>query len=308
MSIREELTSLSPSQDSVLSIGVFDGVHLGHRRLIARLIEESAQLGLVPGIVTFRGHPESVVTEGSAPRLLSSLDERINLLKGLGISLVVPVTFDEALSKLQAREFVSLLQQTLRMRALVVGPDFALGYKREGDVAKLTSLGRELGYSVSIVGAAVSDDGNPITSTAVREALGAGDVERVASLMGRQFSLWGEVVTGEGRGATLGFPTANLMTEGELAVPGDGIYATWAYAGGERFMAAASIGVRPTFADAGRAVEAFLLEFRGDLYGQRLRLEFVRRLRDERKFDDVVALQRQVDEDVIQTREILARS
>ena len=308
MSIREELTKLAPLQDSILSIGVFDGVHLGHRHLIARLIEEASQLGLVPGIVTFRDHPESVVAGGSAPMLLSNLDDRIDLLKELGVGLVVPVTFDETLSKLPAREFVSLLQQTLRMRALVVGPGFALGHRREGDVAKLKSLGRELGYKVRLVDASVSDDSRPITSTLIREVLREGDVERVVGLLGRRFSLSGDVVSGEGRGATLGFPTANLNTADEIALPADGIYATWAYTAGDRFMASANVGLSPTFAETGRTVEAFLLEFRGNLYGQLLRLEFVRRIRDEMKFDNVAALQRQVDQDVLLTRDILAHS
>ena len=186
------------------------------------------------------------------------------------------------------------------MRTLFIGPDFAMGYRREGNAKLLTDLGEEMGYTCTMV-----DGNNFVTSTAVREAIAEGDMAPVRRLLGRQFDLTGDVVRGFGRGKEMGFPTANIKVAPETAVPRDGIYATWAHVGEKRYMAATSIGISPTFEEGKHAIEAYILDFDGDLYATSVRLEFVERLRDEVKFDDVESLMAQIDRDVTQTISVL---
>ena len=191
------------------------------------------------------------------------------------------------------------------MVSLVVGPDFAMGRNREGTIERLSELGDEMGFTLKVVDGLQDAKGETVRSTTVRTALGEGEVERVAELLGRRFTLVGAVVSGEGRGGKLGFPTANIAPPQGMAVPGDGIYAAFAHLEGKRLMTAISIGTKPTFGDHDRAIEAFVLDFDGNLYGKNLRLEFVRRLRDQVKFDTVEALLEQVDRDVAETKRIL---
>ena len=307
MIIDQELSEAAPTRDSSLTIGVFDGVHRGHCHLINQLTREAASTGRLAGIVTFRDHPASVLRPDSAPKHLMGLEERLRLLKELGVDFVVPITFNLELSMLSSEEFAGRLQKHLRMRGLVVGPDFALGRSREGDVSTLTALGKRIGFSVKVVDLLTNERAR-ITSTSVREALDVGDVGRAASILGRNFVLTGAVVKGAGRGRELGFPTANLEVSPESAIPSDGIYATWAHLGDQRYMAATSIGTRPTFDESEQTIESFLLDFEGDLYGHEVRLEFVQRLRDELKYTSVEALVEQIDKDADQTRTVLQAS
>ena len=260
------------------------------------------------GVVTFREHPAAVLSPRFEAQYLTSFEDRLELLNETKIDFVVPITFDRALSKLTAEEFVSLLQDRLRMVSLVVGPDFAMGRNREGTIERLSELGDEMGFTLKVVDGLQDAKGETVRSTTVRTALGEGEVERVAELLGRRFMLEGLVVSGEGRGGKLGFPTANIAPPQGMAVPGDGIYAAFAHLEGKRLMTAISIGTKPTFGDHDRAIEAFVLDFDGNLYGKSLRLEFVRRLRDQVKFDAVEALLEQVDRDVAETRRILQKA
>jgi riboflavin kinase/FMN adenylyltransferase len=305
MKIDQELSAHSPDGESVLTIGVFDGVHRGHRRLIGHVVEHALATGRRSGVVTFRNHPASVLRPGFTPRYLTSVEERIGLIEGLGVDLLVPVTFDQDLGNLGAEEFVGRLQEHLNMREMVVGPGFAMGHHRKGDARVLRELGKERGFTVSDVDL-LTDEGEDIRSTTIRNAVVEGRVSRAAELLGRNFAFDGKVIRGEGRGKGLGFPTANLAVPDELAVPAHGIYACWASIGEERFMAATSIGTRPTFDGTGRTIEAFILDFDGDMYGRTVRLEFVDRLRDELKYETTQALQDQVSRDVDQTRTLLA--
>lgn len=308
MTIDDELEGVSPERRTALTIGVFDGVHRGHRHLISHLVNRAKGKNLQSGVVTFREHPAATLTPRFRPRYLTSTDERIRLLKTTGVDFVIPITFDIDLSQLGAKEFIALLQKHLRMSDLVVGPDFALGRNREGTIDHLAKLGKGSGFSVTVVDGLEETDGVTVRSTVIRESLSDGDVSRVTDLLGRRFSLSGEVVSGEGRGGPLGFPTANVEPREGMAVPSDGVYATFAYLGDQRMMAATSIGTRPTFGENERAIEAFILDFDGYLYGQTLRLEFVERLRDQVKFDTVEALQAQVDVDVVETKAVLCLS
>ena len=305
MRIEQELAQTHIDRDSVLTIGVFDGVHRGHQSLLAKVVAEANTKGAAAGVLTFRNHPDSVLNPNFQPQYITSIAERIRLIKDLGIDFVVPVTFDMEIAGLRARKFTELLRSKLRMRGLVVGPDFAMGYKREGNVDMLSDMGAELGFSVSVVDL-LSDGGDAVHSTSIRKALVDGNVKDMAKKLGRNFSISGTVVTGDKRGRTLGFPTANIEVGPDMVVPGNGIYATLAFVDGERHMAATSIGTRPTFDGKGRTIEAFLLEFDSNLYNRKLRLEFVQRLRDELKFDSVDALLEQMELDVEQTRRLLA--
>ncbi|MDA1349319.1 MAG: bifunctional riboflavin kinase/FAD synthetase [Chloroflexi bacterium] len=304
MRIDEELSSAATQQASLLTIGVFDGVHRGHRHLIARLMDRAAAMGTLTGVVTFRDHPAELLDAEFRPQYLTSLEERVKLLEGLGVDFVVPITFDLALSELRARDFIGLLQRHLHATGIVVGPDFAMGYKREGDVTALAEIGKEIGFSVAVVDL-LREGSEDVRSTVIREVLARGDVSKASELLGRDFALAGRVVRGAGRGATLGIPTANLDVPDGMVVPGNGIYATRAHLRDGVRMAATSIGTRPTFDEGERTIEACILDFEGDLYGQQVRLEFVGRLRDEEKYDSVEALLEQIDRDVEQTRAIL---
>jgi riboflavin kinase/FMN adenylyltransferase len=295
--VEEELARLSPDKDTLVTIGVFDGVHLGHKHLISQLVGKAEQENLLSVVVTFRQHPQEVLHPDTRLPFLTSLAEREKLLKNEGVDIIIPLTFTAETSRLSARDFIGLLKKHLGMRGMVIGPDFALGKKREGTADALCKLGREMGFSVTVVPPVVID-GEIVSSTAIRKALSDGDVHRVRRLAGRGFSLWGPVVAGAGRGVALGFPTANLDFGPEQALPADGVYAGWANLNGKNHPAMANIGTNPTFGDKRRAVEVYVVDYRGDLYGKEIQMEFVERLRGEKRFDSVEELKRQMAEDV----------
>ncbi|MCH8847795.1 MAG: riboflavin biosynthesis protein RibF [Chloroflexi bacterium] len=304
-----ELEAGRPDGLAAVTFGVFDGVHLGHLHLMRQLRDDARERGLTPVIVTLSNHPISVLRPQVPLVLISSLRERLALLRSAGIEHVIPVTFTKELSLRTAEEFMRALCDCVGLRHFVAGPDFALGHDREGTLPVLASLGEKLGYTVRTADAFVLD-GAPVRSTAVRQALSAGDIEGAQRLLGRPFALDGPVVEGEGRGeGLLGFPTANLGVGPLQALPADGIYATWLDADGERYPAATSIGIKPTFHEDGpRVVEAFVLDFAGDLYGRHVRIEFVKRLRDQERFAEVDALVAQMRRDVEATRVALAQA
>ncbi len=300
----DELARLSPRQDTLLTIGVLDGVHLGHRHLIAELKRQAGEGGLLAGVVTFHCHPQEVLLPQCKFPFLTNLEERIELIRHLGIELIVPLSFTRELSQLSAREFVSLLREHLRMRGLVMGPNFALGRGREGDASVLTALGREMGFIVTTV-PFLRMEGQVVSSTAVREALSSGDVEQASRLLGRHFALSGTVVSGVERGRELGFPTANIAIEPNRALPADGVYVSKAYIGDEVHKAVTNIGFRPTFGGEGRTVEVYLLDFEGELYGQRLTIELVEWLRGEVQFATAEELRAQIGKDVERAKAVL---
>lgn len=293
------------SGGSAVTIGAFDGVHLGHRALISKVCDEASRLGCASAVVTFDRHPAAVIRPASAPRLLTDLDQKLGLLAEAGVELTVVVHFDERRAAEDPEHFVrEVLVDLLRARVVVVGEGFRFGRERKGDVDLLGRLGSELGFAVT--GAELLGDGSsPISSTRVRALVAAGEVEAAAGLLGRAHQLRGVVVHGDGRGRVLGFPTANLEVPAEAAVPADGVYAAW-YLGadGERRPACVSIGRRSTFyRDGGpQLVEAYLLDFSGDLYGQEAVLDLVARQRGQESFGSVEALTAQMHADVEETR------
>ena len=304
MTLVDELTRLSPERDTALTVGVFDGVHLGHKYLISKLIEEAGQRNLLPGVVTFRQHPQEVVSHKTKLPFLTDLAERTDLIKGEGIEIIIPLTFTTELAQLSARQFVGLLQKHLKMRGMVVGPDFALGRSREGNIDNLRKLGQDMNFTISVVPPVVKDN-EVVSSTAIRKAIAYGDMEKVGRLAGHSFSLHGHVVAGAGRGAGLGFPTANLDINPEQALPPDGVYASRAHIDGKTYQSMTNIGKCPTFDGCERAVEAYIVDYHGDLYGQELKVDIIERLRDEEKFDSVEELKEQMAVDVKQGRAIL---
>ena len=306
MTLQADIAGGPPPADTAITIGTFDGVHLGHRHLVRSLTEAAQRQALTPIVLTFKNSPRSVLNPAAQLSYITDLETRLSLLHQPGIDRVVPVEFTREISQLSAAEFVDALSKELGMKGLVVGPDFALGHRRQGDVATLREMGKTAGFWVETVNNFSLDDA-PVKSSAIRELLGQGQVERVKRMLDRPFSLAGEVETGDRRGRELGFPTANLAPKPSMAVPGDGIYATWAIVDGVRHQGATSIGVRPTFGGGGdRRVETFLLDFSGDLYGKRMTLEFEQRLRGELAFSSVDALVQQMKQDVEQSRAVLS--
>lgn len=292
---------------SVVTIGNFDGVHRGHRTLIARTTAEATQRGARAVALTFDPHPAAVLRPDAVPAALQSLEERTALLRESGCDEVVVVPFDAAFAAQGPEEFVDrLLVDRLAAELVVVGTNFRFGRAAAGDVALLIALGEQRGFGVEAIGLVDLGDG-PVSSSALRSQLAAGDVEVVARGLGRPFSLTGEVVHGEGRGRTIGIPTANVAVAEGRVLPADGVYACWAGSeGGGRTPAVVNVGWRPTFAGTSRSVEAHLLVDDGpDLYGQRLTLEFVARVRGEQRFEGSEALVARIHEDIRMARELL---
>lgn len=306
MNFRQRLDRVSPERETVITIGVFDGVHRGHVHLLQHLIS-AAGSDFQPTVITFANHPITVLQPGRQVSLITTLDHKERLIRERGIHQVISLEFTEELAQLSARQFVEMLQDKLRMKGLVIGSDFALGRNREGNADRLFELGEELGFSVEIV-EPLFLDGLLVKSRVIRQCLTEGDVSVSNRLLGRTFSLAGPVVTGDKRGRTLGFPTANVDVSKALAHPADGIYATWALVDGKRLPSATSIGVRPTFGLTERLVEVYILDFDGDLYGRELEVEFVDKLRDQETFSSLEALVEQINLDVANTRETLAVS
>ncbi len=314
--VTESAPLAPPAGGSAVTIGAYDGVHLGHRALLAELRTRAQADGLATVVVTFDRHPAAVVRPASAPLLLCDLDQKLELLASAGVDRTVVVRFDEERANESAEEFVTReLVAGLDARLVVVGEDFHFGHGRKGNVALLTEMGAVDGFAVDGVMLASADDvagelAPPVSSTRVRSLVAAGDVEGAATLLGRPHQVRGPVVTGDRRGgAELGFPTANLAVPTEICLPAPGIYAGWyERPDASRHMAAVSVGRRPTFyGDGGDLlVEAFLLDFSGDLYGESARLSFVHRLRDELAFDSVDDLVTQMGRDVERTRTLLA--
>jgi len=309
-----DVEACEPGGGSVVTIGAYDGVHLGHRAVIAAVRERAAVEGLASAVVTFDRHPASVVRPESAPRLLTDLEQKLELLESTGIDRCLVIPFDEIRSKEPAEDFVrEVLVARLGARAVIVGEDFHFGHQRRGNVAMLTEMGRELGFDVAGI-ALVDERGQAGTgaekasSTAIRHALVAGDLERAEAMLGRQHEVRGVVAHGDKRGRELGFPTANVSVPGEILLPADGIYAGWfERADGTVLPAALSLGRRPTFYEEAHAslLEAHLLDFSGDLYDEHVRVRFVRRLRGEVRFESADALVEQIARDVAEVRATL---
>ena len=294
---------------AVATIGVFDGVHRGHQQIIGHTVKRAGELGVQSVVLTFDPHPSEVVRPGSHPAVLTDPARKAELIEALGVDVLCVIPFTHAYSRLSPEAFVhDALVEHLHTALIVVGENFRFGHKAAGDLELLRRLGRTFGFGVE--GAPlVADEGTVFSSTYIRACVDAGDVVAAARALGRPHRLDGVVIRGDQRGRELGFPTANLLTPPNAAVPADGIYAALLIRGDRVPRAASvSIGTNPTFSGKERRVEAFVLDFEGDLYGERVSLDFVARLREQRTYTGIEPLIAQIEEDVVQTRQVLANA
>lgn len=288
---------------SAVAIGMFDGVHLGHRRILSEAREMAERSGWIPVALTFDRHPSALLRPEEQPATLNTFDERLRLLHEAGARHVVVLEFDAELSQLEPEAFIrEVLASALGVRGVVVGRDFRFGRNARGDAALLEREGRALGWELRLL-EAVEDGYGRISSTRVRRCLEQGDVEEAARLLGRAYAVVGEVVAGDRLGRALGFPTANLAVPPGLALPGDGVYVCKAYPEGEReYGGVVAVGTRPSVDGTRRTVEAHLLGYSGDLYGRRLRVELLARVRGIVRFASLDALKAQIARDVEEAR------
>ena len=307
MEVHRTLQPARPdSVGTVLTIGAYDGVHRGHRKVIAEVCRLAEERGLGSAVVTFDRHPASVVRPESAPLLLTDLEQKLELLAATGVDQTLVVPFDEQRAAETAEDFVTnVLVGCLKVKLIVVGEDFHFGFRRLGNVALLREMGQALGFAVTGLGL-VGMDGEPardheqVSSTFIRRALGRGDLARANAMLGRPYEVRGTVVKGDQRGRTLGFPTANVRVDGSILLPADGVYAGRVeLPSGERRDAALSLGTRPHFFNDGDLLlEAHLIDFSGDLYGQEVNVSFEKNLRPQQKFENLEALVAQLEKDV----------
>ena len=297
--------SVPPHVATAVAIGVFDGVHRGHRRVIEQVVSLAERGGLAPTALTFDPHPVEVLDPQRTPKLLSTIGQRIDALSAAGAEIVgvLPFRLIRAMDpEIFAKE---VLGSRLSARLVAVGADFRFGRDRSGDLHTLRSCGTEQGYDVMAVDLVADQGTGPISSTRIRTTLADGAVADAAHLLGHPYRLPGIVVEGDRRGRTIGFPTANLAVDERLAVPADGVYAARVGVGAEVHPAVVNIGIRPTFDGLQHTIEAHLLDFEGDLYGREIEIRFVERLRGEQKFDSIDALVAQITTDVARARTIL---
>lgn len=292
---------------SWLTIGSFDGVHIGHQSLIKQLVNGAHEDGSPAVVFTFHPHPVTVLRGKTGDIYLTLPEERADLFISLGVDVVIIEPFTMELAQTSAREFIKRLSKSLGLKHLLVGHDFALGRGREGDFEVLSRLGLEFGYKVDEV-EAIQHQNEIISSSRIRLMVEAGEVNRTAQNLGRPYRVSGEVVAGDHRGRKIGFPTANLSVPIGKIIPAAGVYACRAWIDDKAWEAATNIGVRPTFDGQGKTVhlEAHLLDFSGDLYGRTVSLDFIERLRGEKRFPDIQALITQISKDIQLTREILS--
>jgi riboflavin kinase/FMN adenylyltransferase len=306
MDVVAKLAKINVEKETILTIGAFDGVHSGHQALIKAVVERARAMDRLAALLTFHPHPAMVLAPDRAPRYLTTPGEKVALLESLGLDLVVLLPFSHEVASTPAEEFMQMVSYHLRLRELWVGADFALGRNREGNLPRLMEIGQNLGYELHVVGPVVLD-GRTVSSSRIRALLAEGNVEEAAQLLGRYPTLSGEVVYGAQRGHTLGFPTANLEVRPERSVPADGVYAVYAVLGNERHPGVANIGTRPSFDNGNRTVETHIFDFDLDIYGCDLVVEFVARLRSERRFEDIDDLVAQIGHDSEQARQRLVR-
>lgn len=288
----------------VLTLGNFDGVHLGHQAIFKQVVERARKINGTSIVFTFEPHPLKVLAPERSPRLLNTFDGKMKLLSSAGIDVVVCAEFTRDFAEQDPEDFAQkILHKTIGVKEVYVGYDYAFGKSREGGVESLKKMGQACGFSVSVVEAVRVND-VVASSSAVRDYISAGSVEKAAELLGRNYSIEGKVVHGSHRGRDLGFPTANLNTPNEL-LPAYGVYAVYAAVDGRSFQGVASIGVRPTFEAGPLSVEVYLFDFEGNLYGKQMEVSFVSFLRTEQKFPDVLSLISQMRKDVEEAKKKL---
>lgn len=304
---RLELRRSAPAGPAAVTVGVFDGVHRGHQYLFNHLMRRARALDLAAGAVTLYPDPVKVLRPNEPFLYLTSLEERLDLMKSAGLDFVVPLTFTSEVAELSPEAFVTLLYEGLGMRLLLMGPDHAFGRNREGTFERMAQIGENIGFGVEKLPEPLAEQDKPVSATAIRAALAEGNLDLVSELLGRTYSIRGPVVHGDHRGREIGFPTANIGITPDRALPAFGVYATWAYLGERRYASATNIGRRPHFNGDSTTVETYILDFDEEIYGRILRIDLVERISPEESFTTLEALQEKIRRDIEKAREILGR-
>ena len=302
-----DITTFTTQQPTVLTIGTFDGVHLGHQKIIERVVTTARQEGLLATIFTFFPHPRMVVQHDKSLKLIHTLEEKKQLLQQLGVDLLVVQPFNEAFAQLTAEEFVStILVQHLNVKKVIIGYDHRFGRNRTANINDMRLFGEKYGFAVEEISVQEVDEVS-VSSTKIREALNKGDVTTAEHYLGTPYSLTGTVVHGLKLGRTLGYPTANIqVTEDYKLIPKDGVYAVYSYIGERKVYGMMSIGKNPTIEGKGASIEVYFFDFNGDLYDRELTIYFVKYLREERKFSSVALLKKQLQDDETTARKAIA--
>ena len=302
-----DITTFTTQQPTVLTIGTFDGVHLGHQKIVERVVTTAHQEGLLATVFTFFPHPRMVVQHDKGLKLIHTLEEKKQLLQQLGVDLLVVQPFNEAFAQLSAEEFVStILVQRLNVKKVIIGYDHRFGRNRTANIDDMRLFGEKYGFAVEEISVQEVDEVS-VSSTKIREALNKGDVTTAEHYLGTPYSLTGRVVHGLKLGRTLGYPTANIqVTEDYKLIPKDGVYAVYSYIGAQKVYGMMSIGKNPTIEGKGASIEVYFFDFNGDLYDQKLTIEFVQYLREEQKFATIDLLKKQLQDDETAARKAIA--
>jgi riboflavin kinase/FMN adenylyltransferase len=297
----------SSIRPTVVSIGVFDGVHRGHQALMRTVLDEAHELNATPVVVTFDRHPLAVISPGNEPPQITTLTQRARAMGALGIAALVVLHFDDHLRNMEPDEFIrTVLVDALGCEHVVVGANFRFGHNQAGTIETLSDLGKKFGFGVTIFALQTDDENEVVSSSLIRLHIAEGEMEQVAADMDRPYRLEGTVEHGASRGRDLGFPTANLQLAEKVILPKLGVYAGWLWWRGEKYPAVMNVGLNPTFGDRDTPiVEAYVIDFDQSLYGEPVEIDFIHRLRDELKFDAVDALVEQMHKDVEEGRRVL---
>ncbi len=306
MNVEDELARVKPGKETWFSIGVFDGIHLGHQQLLNTLLESAQKDGCLSGVITFKSHPEKVIRAANQP-WICDLDTRVSLIKQIGIDITVVLDFTRELRQMEARSFLGLVKKYLKIKGLVVGPDFALGKNRSGSIDELHAIGKEMDFAVTVMPPFMIQ-GEIVSSSAIRRLIAAGDMKKTAAFLGRPYSMIGHPVPGEHRGRKLGFPTINIEPEPEMVSPADGVYATITKISGRPFKSVTNVGANPTFGGKKRLVETFILDYHDESALKSVEISFIDRLREEVKFKGEAELVAQMKKDVDSARLILEKT
>ena len=302
-----DITTFTTQQPTVLTIGTFDGVHLGHQKIVERVVTTARQEGLLATVFTFFPHPRMVVQHDKGLKLIHTLEEKKQLLQQLGVDLLVVQPFNEAFAQLSAEEFVStILVQRLNVKKVIIGYDHRFGRNRTANIDDMRLFGEKYGFAVEEISVQEVDEVS-VSSTKIREALNKGDVTTAEHYLGTPYSLTGRVIHGLKLGRTLGYPTANIqVTEDYKLIPKDGVYAVYSYIDGRKVYGMMSIGKNPTIEGKGASIEVYFFDFNGNLYDQKLTIEFVQYLREEQKFATIDLLKKQLQDDETAARKAIA--
>ena len=307
MNLIDELKEYKDLKSSTVTIGVFDGVHLGHQKLISQVVKEANNDGSCPTVITFVNHPASVLKNNFKAEFICSIESRIQLLKNSCIQQVIPISFDTDVANLSAKYFIGCLQDIIKMKKIIIGPDFAMGRNRSGTNITLPKLGSKMGFTVKSMESVTDTSNCHISSTSIRKQIKSGNFQYVNSQLGRNYSFDGKVVEGMKRGRTLGYPTANLkLINPDIVTPPDGIYATRTLVDQKLYLSATSIGNQPTFGGNERTIESYLIDFSDNLYGKKINIQFEKLIRNQKYFESTIELKKQMLKDVEETQIILS--